>query len=276
MNFPASRFQMDSCKVDSERSRKSLLIWSGMVAILLLNFDVRHHFSLTGTYNFPGRKAPGQMLQGWAFNSSVNILSALPLNSLDSSRDTSGTGEKIDRWTLYGGASSFNDILGGPGNIPCYGIAGSQFAKSANCSIVANAASFPAPCMAAASAEPNGPSGATDTGLASLSSIGCYAMGNSAIVPPAQGTFGNMSRNQLRAKGFEGWNASITKDWKFKERLTVQFRWEAFNLLNRTQYAGIGANLGNPASFGESTQTPDVFKSNPVVGSGGPAKCRWA
>ena len=111
---------------------------------------------------------------------------------------------------------------------------------------------------------------ATDTGLASLSSIGCYAMGSSAIVPPAQGTFGNMGRDELRAKGFEGWNASITKDWKFKERLTAQFRWEAFNLLNRTQYAGIGANLGNPASFGEATQTPDVFKSNPVVGSGGP------
>ena len=235
-----------------------------------LTFDVRHHFSLTGTYNLPGRKAPGQMLQGWAVNSSVNILSALPLNALDSSRDTSGTGEKIDRWTLYGSKGPFDQILGGPGTIPCYTLSSGKFASAANCTVVPNAASFPTPCIAAATAEPNGPSGATDTGLASLSSIGCYAMGSSAIVPPAQGTFGNMGRDELRAKGFDGWNASITKDWKFKERLTAQFRWEAFNLLNRTQYAGIGANLGNPASFGEATQTPDVFKSNPVVGSGGP------
>ena len=236
-----------------------------------LNFDIRHHFSLTATYQLPGRQSPAQLLQGWALNSSVNVLSALPLNALDSSRDTSGTGEKIDRWTLYGDRTPFDDILGGPGTVPCYGIAGSQFSKSANCTIVPNAAGFPAPCIAAAAAEPNGPAGvANNTGPAQLSAIGCYALGNSAIVPPAQGTFGSMSRNALRAKGFEGWNASVTKDWKIKERLTAQFRWEAFNLLNRTQYAGIGANLGNPGSFGEATQTPDVAKSNPVVGSGGP------
>jgi hypothetical protein len=59
------------------------------------NLDVLHHFSLTASYDIPGRKAPGQMLEGWAINSSVNVMSPLPLNILDSSLDTSGTGEKI-------------------------------------------------------------------------------------------------------------------------------------------------------------------------------------
>jgi len=236
-----------------------------------LNFDVTHHFSLTGTYVLPGRKSPGQLLQGWSVNSAVNILSGLPLNALDSSDDTSGTGEKIDRWTLYGSAAPFNAILGNPTTIPCYTLTTGKFAKSANCIQVASGG-FPVACIAAAAAEAPGPAGvANNTGPAQLNAIGCYAVGGSAIVPPAQGTFGTMGRNELRAKGFRDWNASVTKDWRlFNERLTAQFRAEAFNLLNQTQYAGIGANLGSPAAFGESTVTPDVAKSNPVVGSGGP------
>jgi len=87
-----------------------------------------------------------------------------------------------------------------------------------------------------------------------------------------------MPRNMLRGRGFEGWNASITKQWKFTERLSAQFRAEAFNVLNRTQYAvgsiggqvSSGLVLGNPKAFGAATQTPDVLKNNPVVGSGGP------
>lgn len=240
-----------------------------------LTFDVTHHFSLTATYNIPGHKAPAQLLQGWSVNSAVNILSGLPLNALDSSDDTSGTGEKIDRWDLYGSAAPFDKILGNPTTIPCYTLTTGKFAKSANCIQVAGTATdvnFPTACINAANAEAPGPAGvANNTGVAQLIAIGCYAVGGSALVAPAQGTFGTMGRNELRAKGFKGWNASVTKDWKlFNERLDAQFRAEAFNLLNQTQYAGIGANLGAPAAFGESTVTPDVFKSNPVVGSGGP------
>ncbi len=72
-----------------------------------LNTDALHHFSLTATYEIPGHKAPGQMLEGWAVNSSVNWLSGLPLAALDSSDDTSGTGENVDRWDLYGNAKPF-------------------------------------------------------------------------------------------------------------------------------------------------------------------------
>lgn len=90
------------------------------------------------------------------------------------------------------------------------------------------------------------------------------------MVAPALGTYGNMLRNQLRGKGFSTWNASVTKDWKIKERLNMQFRAEGFNILNRTMYAGVGLNLGAPNTFGEATSTPDVAKANPIVGSGGP------
>ena len=249
--------------------------------------DARHHFSLTGTYDIPGRKFPGQMLEGWSVNASTNILSALPLNVIDSTDDASGTGTNLDRWSLYGPATPFNQVVGGAGLIPCFtvaanaglGVKAGKFASSANCTQVpAGTAAqpwlnMPTPCIAAATAEPSfagAVAGSTGTGLGQLAAIGCYMVNGSAMVAPAQGTFGNMSRNGLRGKGFRGVNASISKTWKIKERLNAQFRAEAFNLFNRTFYAGVGLNLGAPNTFGQATQTPDVAKSNPVVGSGGP------
>ena len=235
-----------------------------------LNTDATHHFSLTATYNIPGRKGFAQMLQGWAVNSSVNYLSGLPMNIADTNLDTSGTeglltnnSAKIDRWTLYGPQAPFNDILGGAGTIPCFGLSGSTFAKSGVCTTVT---AMPQPCISAANGEPNG----TGTAISQLNAVGCYMVNGSAIVPPAQGTFGNMTRNELRGKPIGIWNASVTKDWRIKEKLTTQFRAEFFNLVNSTFYAAPGLSLGNPKSFGLASSTPDVSKSNPVVGSGGP------
>lgn len=243
--------------------------------------DVRNHVTLTASYAIPGRKAPLQLLQGWELNSSVSLLSALPINAIDTSFDTSGTGEKLDRWTLYGPASNFDKILGGAGTISCYGISTSKLvtASGSPCITVASASAFPAACIAGATGEPSFPgaaAGSIGTGLGQLSSIGCYSVNGSAIVPPAQGTFGLMGFDELRAKGERLLNLSLTKDWKIKERLTAQFRAESFNLLNRTQYATPAVNLGAPSTFGLAPSTPDVAKNNPVVGSGGPRAIQLA
>jgi hypothetical protein len=232
-----------------------------------LALDARHHFSLTATYQVPGVKMPGQILQGWAVNGSLDIMSALPVSATDSSFDTSGTGEKLDRWTLYGPATPFNQILGRAGTIPCY-TTGASGSFGSPCTKVANAASFPTSCITAATNEPNGPGGTT--GLAQLSAIGCYMVNGSAIVPPAQGMYGNMTPNELRGPGFSQVNFSATKDWKFKERITAQFRFEVFNLFNRTQYGASNLNLGSPSNFGSAKSTPDVAQGTPVTGSGGP------
>ena len=230
-----------------------------------LALDARHHFTFTATYEIPGVKLPGQILEGWAVNGSLDLLSPLPVAALDSSLDTSGTGEKIDRWTLYGSTQPFNDILGRAGTIPCYGLSTSKLdtASGSPCIKIAAAANFPTPCISAANTE--GPNG-----LAQLSAIGCYSVAGSAIVAPVQGTYGNMYPNELRGPGFTQVNFSTTKDWKIKERFTAQFRFEVFNLFNRTQYGGIALNLGAPSTFGQSKSTPDVAQGTPVTGSGGP------
>ena len=258
--------------------------------------DARNHFTMTASYAVPGKKIPGQLLEGWALNTSLDFLSALPINAVDTSFDTSGTGEKLDRWDLYGPASNISDILGKAGTIPCYGLTSSKLvtASGSPCIKVAAGtgtqgtpgfvANFPAACVAAAEADSSSNGGlwnvsnntsvpnttAGYNGLSQLANIGCYEVNGSVIVPPAQGTWGTMTYDELRGAGFRNWNLSATKDWKFKERYTVQFRAEAFNVLNRTQYGAIGTNLGGPSTFGKSTSTPDVAQGAPITGTGGP------
>jgi hypothetical protein len=79
--------------------------------------------------------------------------------------------------------------------------------------------------------------------------------GGSVMVPPAQGTYGNMAKNIMRGIYQREWDASVTKDWKLTERLSTQFRFEVFNLPNTTHYAAPASNLGNPATFGLSQST---------------------
>jgi hypothetical protein len=113
--------------------------------------------------------------------------------------------------------------------------------------------------------------------VASLNSFGCFAQGKSVMTPPAAGTFGTMSRNPFRDAGFRDWDLSITKGWKFKERLTAQFRAELFNVLNHPNFANPygGSNTyghNDPSSsstFGCGCATPDAAAGNPVLGSGG-------
>ena len=85
-----------------------------------------------------------------------------------------------------------------------------------------------------------------------------------------------MYPNELRGKGFGLLNLSVTKNFTIKERLKAQFRWEIFNVLNRTQYAAPGVNLGTPSALGLAVSTPDVNHGNAVVGSGGPREMQLA
>ncbi len=222
--------------------------------------DLRHHFTIAPTYLFPTRKAPLQLLEGWQITSSFTISSGRPYNAVDSADDFSGTGELQDRWTLVGTPSDFKEY-GKAVPIP-------YFAPPSATQLIP----LPAACVTAAAAEPLGPGGATDTGTASLNKVGCYMAGNSVIVPPAQGTFGTMSRYELFGPGFEEWDFSVSKAWQIKERLTATFRAEVYNMLNQTQYAAPTATLNTTSSFGQSQSTPDIGANSPIIGTGGPRK----
>jgi hypothetical protein len=255
------------------------------------SFDARHHLTLTATYDIPGRKAPGQMLEGWQINTTVNILSALPFNPYDGTTDLSGTGIKQDRWNILGSPSNFTAGTTTP--IPCFGLASSsKFNAAAGCITVPTGSGtlgsasfvsgFPTQCQAAAAAAPVNAAlvagSAANSAYGEMATLGCYLENGTAIVPNAPGTYGNMGHNVLRGQSFKETDVSIAKSWKFRERYTAQFRAEIFNVFNAVEYATpyqtTTSNLEAPSTFGRSQSTPNTFSF--IFGSGGPRTMQMA
>jgi hypothetical protein len=55
-----------------------------------------------------------------------------------------------------------------------------------------------------------------------------------AIAPPYQ--FGNAGRNILRGPGFASFDLSLARTFAVKDKATVQFEAQAFNLFNRVNF----------------------------------------
>lgn len=223
------------------------------------DFDMRHRFTLSMNYLIPGKEGFAQLLKGWQLNSIVSLYGAQPFGVMDAGTDVSGTGEVIsDRWDFFGNPKDFKST---PVGIPF-------FAGSGDPANPSNAA-----CGAKALALDGGTPGLASYALAAF---GCYAAGNSVMIPPALGTFGTMGRNIFRDTGFKNVDLSIAKNFKWGERFGAQFRAEFFNILNHPNFAnpfggqnGWAHNDPSTGSFGCSCATPDVAASNPVIGSGG-------
>ena len=66
----------------------------------------------------------------------------------------------------------------------------------------------------------------------------------SAFVAPAQFTFGNSGRNILRGPGTKQIDLSLFKSFPVPERRRVEFRAEAFNVLNTPQFNNPNASIG--------------------------------
>lgn len=241
-------------------------------------FDITHRFTLSVTYDLPGRKGFAQMLEGWSLNSIVTLQSGLPFGVGDTTNDFSGTAEvnqpadgQEEQWNFYGNPKDFqiqhgfvsnngDALAGGTGGIPYFPGSGDASAPTSNATCNAKAAAL-------------GP-----LASAALANTGCFALKNSVMVPPAYGTYGQMGKNIFRDGGFRNWDFSVFKNFKFRERLTAQFRAEFFNVLNHPEFSnpggpGGGAGTTDPsvgAGFGCGCVTPDTGASNPVLGSGGP------
>jgi hypothetical protein len=78
-----------------------------------------------------------------------------------------------------------------------------------------------------------------------------------AFAMPPFGSFGNAGRNILEGPGYRNVNVSVLKTTALSERARVQFRAEAFNLLNRVNLDLPDNFLGSP-TFGKipSAESP--------------------
>jgi len=241
--------------------------------------DIRHRLTITVSYDIPGIKVFGQLLEGWKLNTIVNLQTAQPWLVTDGTNNFSGTGERVDRWNFFGNPQDFSGY-GGSG-IPYCGRKdpklSSDFSTGVNVrcyqqSIVSGHYTDLHVSLAQQCA-------AKSADLSTLAKGGCYvsANGRSVMVPPRQGTFGTMGRNIFRDTAFKNVDFSVFKNFKFKERYSAQFRAEVFNLFNHPIIANPygaanGSNLGDnpssPGGFGGGGATPDVAAGNPLVGSG--------
>ena len=212
------------------------------------DFDMKQRLTLSASYEIPGKEGLGQTLKGWTLNGILTLDSPQLWGPTDTGDDISLTGEHADRWDFFGSPKDFKSTHTG---IPYY-----------------SGTSNPA-CVAQAT---------TAALMTSLGDFGCYAKGNSVMTPPAVGTFGTMARNTFPDSGFKNLDFSVAKNWRIKDRVTVQFRAEFFNIPNHPNFAnpaggqnGFGLNdPSSPGTFGCGCATPDVAASNPVIGSGGP------
>jgi len=262
-------------------------------------FDMRHRFTISGTYQLPGKKGFAQMLQGWGINTTAVIQTGTPWGVNDTSTDFAGVGEANGRnpqanegmqWDFFGNPNDFEAIHNFAGVNPTSGGTYTLCTKAIKTGCVANNTGIPffpgggglatptanATCNQKAAAM--GP-----LATASLDVLGCYALGSSVLVPPAYGSFGTMPRNPWRDQGFRNWDLSISKAFKFNERFSAQFRVEFFNVLNHVNFVnpfggpgGAGtpndinpSKAGGAAGFGYVLNTPDAASSNPILGSGG-------
>jgi len=211
------------------------------------DYDIRHRFTFSLTYDLPSIKSKWQMLEGWQATSIVNLQSGEPYTLGDFENDISYTGEFNDRWNMSGNPKDVHWSATTP--IPYFDFSDDAHSNQA--------------CVDQA------------TALGTLDNLyyyGCYAQGSAVITPPADMTQGHMGRNIFRGPRFTNWDFSLSKAWKLSDRFKLQLRGEVFNILNHTNFDVFTMNtdLGVfPANAGLVNYTPDVAAANPVIGSGG-------
>jgi len=78
----------------------------------------------------------------------------------------------------------------------------------------------------------------------------------SAFAAPAAGFFGNAAPGSIRGPGFVNFDMAIYKDFKIRERHSVEFRAEFFNVFNHTNFNGVSTTFG-AGNFGNLTSAAD-------------------
>jgi len=224
------------------------------------NFDTRHHFVWALSYAFPKAKSLGRFGEGWNMSSIVTIVSGHPWELVNDIDDYDGSGEFFGRPDLVAK--------------PVYNFSNpTQFL---------NLSSFAVQCTL------------SGQGAAAPDGTGIYAQ------DCLSGTrhFGSEGRNALIGPAFRQWDYSISKDTRISEHFNLQFRADAFNLLNHpnfsnpllpsffdgvSPYASPNPTTGRFQTFSGAgtpyfpiTATVDSGIGNPILGGGGPRSFQFA
>ena len=178
------------------------------------DFDARHHFTFSSLYELPFHG--NRFTSGWRFGGIVQLQSGNPLNITSGS----ATAPKSPAISSLTGVATIRPDLVGP--LPSVGrtlISGGlvQYFSAAVC-------------------DPTVPS--TCTGGA-VFQLPVAVVGGKTVYH-----FGDLGRNAIVGPGFEDVDFSLTKTTKITERISDEFRVEAFDLLNHADFANPGTLAG--------------------------------
>jgi len=233
----------------------------------LCDHDVTHNFNVSGLYSFPTfPMVPKLIGRGWQISTIYTAIGGRPFSPLING-DPSGQGLSATslRASYDGSPVQYNH-------------------RNPDAYVVENSVTDPGdgtfdptlldPCGRSPFATlgdgvtPN-PAFDADLGKSSLPVSPFYI--------PCNGTIGNSRRGMLRGPGLSQWDVTLLKDTKLGEHLTMQFRWEVFNVLNHGNFAPfVTNNTVGSSAFGTITQTPDISVGNPVIAQGGARNMNFA
>jgi len=78
-----------------------------------------------------------------------------------------------------------------------------------------------------------------------------------AFALPTGLTFGDAGRDSLRNPGRTNFDMALFKHFAIKERLSIEFRGEAFNIFNHPEWSGPGATTGMSCTGGANNSAGD-------------------
>lgn len=196
-------------------------------------FDVRNRFVLNSLFEVPWTKhftgVRGKVLDGWAVDGLLIVQSGIPVSILSGPVGPVGPLLPISDVAMIGGGT---ELANGDVSVFTPSISGS-----------AAAAAIPIPCDRGILGSP--PTAGNPT---------CANVSNFPLTQPLLGTFGNSGRNHLRLEGLSKLDMGVYKNTRLNEKLTVQFRWETYNVFNHSNFSGFVNTLTAP-NFGTYTST---------------------
>lgn len=199
-------------------------------------FDVRHRFTFSNVWALPSPKGSpvlNTLVGGWELNTIVTLQSGRPFdvycgNAWFTGCDFNMDNLAYDRPNRPSGLKTsgfsnqqFRDGIFGDPTLTIYGFTGESSTSPASRVFC-----------------PNGLNSILDF----LTSATCIPVG----------TNGNLARNAFRGPAFKTVDLGLSKNFKVRDRMTIQFRADAFNLFNRVNLFNPNGNLASP-TFGKST-----------------------
>ncbi len=78
---------------------------------------------------------------------------------------------------------------------------------------------------------------------------------NAALFAPGDGGFGNLGRNVLTGPSQKRFDISLQKSTKLSERISLELKWDIFNVFNLVNFANPNGDLTDETDFGQITRT---------------------